>query len=103
MKKLISLILIVSMLVPACLVPVTAFAAKQTFLVAESYNDQPTGSMPLNGAVASGISKITVTAENKDKDVEMSGKVTDSVIYYPVTTDEHIASMYLDMLYTNGY
>ena len=33
----------------------------------------------------------------------MSGKGMDSVIYYPVTTQEHIASMYLDMLYTNGY
>ncbi len=96
MKKIISMFLIVSIVASLVLVPVSAFAAKN-FLVAESYNDQPTGAVPLNGAIASGAAKVKVTQDKKDKAVELSGMAADSVIYYPVTTSEQIASMFVDL------
>ncbi len=99
MKKIISMFLIISIVASLVLVPVSGFAAKNKFLVAESYNDQPTGAVPLNGAIASGASRVKVTQDKKDKAVELSGKAGDSVIFYPVTTSEEIASMFVDLKY----
>ena len=67
MKKLISFFLIVSMVASVVAVPTLAFAEDLKFLVAESYNEQPTGATPGNGAVADGNARVVVTAEKKKK------------------------------------
>ncbi len=102
MKKLISLFLVTSMIV-ATLVPLSALAAKQDFLVSESFNDQPTGAVPLNGAIATGSAKIVVTKENKEKAVELSGAATDSTLAYNAQTSEKIVSMFVELEYKNDW
>lgn len=99
MKKLISLFLIVSMIASLCMVPFNAFAKDTDFLVAESYNDQTTGAVPDNGAVAGGSAKIVVTQEGKNKAVELSGTSQESSLAYAVTPSENNISMYVDLYY----
>jgi len=102
MKKIISMFLIVFLVTSVMLVPSSGFAASKDFLVAESYNDQPTGAVPLNGAIASGMAKVSVTEENKDKAVELSASAADNILYYPVTTSAEIASMFVELQYVNN-
>ncbi len=99
MKKFISLLLIVSVIASVCMVPVSAFAKDVSFLVAESYNDQVTGAVPGNGAIAGGSAKIVVTEEGKNKGVELSGTAQESSLSYAVTSDENNISMYVDLLF----
>ena len=101
MKKIISMFLIVSLIASLMMAPMSAFASSEDFLVAESFNDQPTGAVPLNGAVASGNAKIKVTKEGKEKAVELSGAAIDSTLYYPVTTSAKIASMFVELKFVN--
>ncbi len=102
MRKLIGLILLVSMVISA-IAPVSGFAGEIDFLVAESYNDQITGVTPGGNAVAGGTAKIVVTQENKDKAVELSGTAQDSSLYYAVKPGENNVTMYADLLYSKAY
>ena len=102
MKKIISLFLIASMLVSTPL-PLTALAAKKEFLLSQSYNDEPTGAVPLNGAIASGNAKVVVTKENKDKAVELSGAAIDSTLSYKVETNEKTVSMFVELEYKDTW
>lgn len=102
MKKIISLFLIASMMV-SVFAPLSALAAQKEFLISLSYNDEPTGAVPGNGALSSGVAKIVVTKENKDKAVELSGTATDSTLAYNVETSEKIVSMFVELEYKDDW
>ena len=64
MKKLISLLLVAGLMLSVFVMPASVFAADLDFLVAESYNNLPTGSAP-EGAVSAGAAKVKVVEEEK--------------------------------------
>lgn len=102
MKKLISLLLMVSMVFSLASVPIVAFAGSTEFLVVQSFNDQTTGAVP-EGAVASGNAKVVVTEEGREKAVELSASKSQSSILYTVSSDENTLSMFFDIEYKGSW
>ncbi len=96
MNKIISSILIIFLMVSVVALPPTALASKFNFLVAESYNNLPTGSVP-EGGIAAGTTRVKVTEEGKDKAVELSGSKAENGIAYTVETNENSVSVYFEI------
>ena len=85
MKKLISLLLVAGLMLSVFVMPASVFAADLDFLVAESYNNLPTGSAP-EGAVSAGAAKVKVVEEGKEKAVELSGAKVEMTAPFTITT-----------------
>ena len=102
MRTLVSLVLVISFIVSLASVPTVAFANDISFLVAESFNNHATGAVP-TGAVASGSAKVAVSAEGKDKAVELSGTKQDSSILYNVTSEANTISVFFEIEYKSGW
>ena len=98
MKKIISLILLVSFTLSLFAVPTSALASEQKFLLAKSFNGEVTGAAP-DGAVAAGTAKVAVVSEGKDKAVELSRSKLESGILYTVTTSENNVNMFFEIEY----
>ena len=81
MKKIIAVLLAVSVVLSLVGTPVTTFAENQEFIIAESYNGQVTGAVPENGALVKGSPVIVNTNEN-NKAVELSGLASENSVYY---------------------
>lgn len=96
MRKLVSMILIVCLLIST--VPFSALAQQSSvsFLVAKSYNEEPTGGLP-EESVASGTARVVVTDEGKDKAVELSGSKSDNSIMYKVETNKNTVSVFFEI------
>lgn len=103
MKKLLIDMVIVSMLASFLTVPASVFAKTQDFIIAESYNNQVTGSVPGDGAKASGLAKIVEKTAVKDKAVEMAAGSGESSISYSINAVGSTLSMYVDLIYTNKW
>ncbi len=103
MRKILSFILSISIFASVMTVPMSAFAKDIDFLVAESYNEQITGTSPANGAIAAGAATVVVTKENKDKAVELGKSPEESGLLYNISSDDNNISMYVDLLYTNTH
>ena len=99
MRKLVSLILTVCILISA--VPFAALAQQSSvnFLVAKSYNNEPTGALP-EESVASGTARVVITDEGKDKSVELSGSKSDNSILYKVETDKNTVSVFFEIKFS---
>lgn len=98
MKKLISLFLIISLLMPLVMLPMSAFGEGTVFLVAKSYNNETTGAAP-DGAVVAGSARVVVTKEGKEKAVELSKSKNQSGIIYTVTSEANNLNAFFDIEY----
>lgn len=102
MKKCTSLILIISLLLPLVMAPLSASANDTVFLVAKSYNNETTGAVP-EGAVVKGGAKVVVTKEGKEKAVELSHSKLESGILYNITSEENNLNVFFDIEYKGAY
>ncbi len=102
MKKLTSLILAISLIASVFALPVQGLASGINFLVAENFDNIPTGQILENSASKSDTAIVTVVEEGKDKAVEAAA-FGDSSISYQVTPSGKILSMYADLKFDNAY
>lgn len=97
MKKIISLLLIFTMLFPV--LPV--FALKTDFIKTESFNNIATWGTP-KGCTLDGYSHVCVVKEGKEKAVELSGADTKSSLYMNTGKLSGIYSFSFDLLMNNS-
>lgn len=101
MKKIISLWLIIAMIMHCF--PGIVFAKDTVYLVRQGYNDEPTGAIPAKGAAVNGAAFVKVTADGKDKAVELSGTSGENGIGYAFQTDSATVTMYADIMYSKAW
>lgn len=102
MKRLISMILTVSLVASVLCTPAIAASSKTVFLATDSFNDAVTGSAPANAAVEGSVS-VKVVEPDADKAVEIAGNSSNNGICYTADTDSNIVSFYSDINLTGNY
>ena len=102
MRKLISLFLVISFIVPMAALPASALGDDVSFIVTESFNGQVTGAVPDTG-IASGSAKVTVTVPGKDKALELSGTKKESGFLCNVPDEASTLSVFFEIEYTGGW
>ena len=93
MKKLISVLIIISMMASLC--PYVSFADSESYMVKEDFSAYTLGDVPANGKV-SGMAHITKSAKG-DKAIELSGINGESGISYDFTETKKTFSAFIDM------
>jgi len=102
MKKIISLFLTFTFILSLITVPTSVIAKETDFLLVKSYNNEATFAAP-DGAVVAGAAKVAITAQGKDKAVELSGSKLESSILYKVVTASNKVNVFFDIKYTGEY
>ncbi len=102
MKKLISLILTISIIASVFVFPAQGLASGINFLVAESYNNIPTGKIVENSSSKSDTAIVTLVTEGKDKAVEMAA-FGDSSLSYKIESSSKVLSMYAELNFDKAW
>lgn len=104
MRKYISFLLVVSMLLSLMVFPAEAKTKGNKLIASLSFNDIVTGLTPSGDTVmAGGGARTVVTNDGKDKGLELAKSDVEGSIYMTAKPSGDYISVYADMKYTNGW